>query len=203
MRALLLLEPFHGAEAWETFLAKTKAKKALSASAPSVSAVMNPFSSFSSMCLVQPFTANTVAEALHLALGVACSPHQLQVSFAFPKHRPACSGHLSQFLLPSLSLLPPPDRCVRAPTCDPFLRQHSPTAQHMLPRPPSLDTAQDRVCLGWGNVPHQSPHSRPQCPSPAALLLLQPPSAWPQPSPNRVPHKGSQTALLWGLPRSG
>jgi len=89
-------------------LRKTKAKQALSPSASSVSAVMNPSPSFSSVFLVQPFPANTVPEALHFALEVPCSPHQLHIIVGFHTHMPACSGHIPKLLLrpcPCFSLL--------------------------------------------------------------------------------------------------
>ena len=123
----------------------------------------------------------THSDGIPLALDVACSPHQLQLSFGFPKHIPACSGHSSKFLLPSPALLPPPDCGGVAPICDLSLSQCSPIAQHMPSRPSSSHTARERVCLGWGNVPHHKSPWQPsasiptsprsfaarQCPAPA------------------------------------
>ena len=62
----------------------------------------------------------------------------------------------------------------------------------------------EQVHSGVGRCPPAQSSDSPQRPtlcSPPALAASL--SAWPLPSPSRVPHRGSQTALLWGLPRSG
>ena len=75
---------------------------------------------------------------------------------------------------------------------------------HTCPQGPHHQTLHRTGCVWGGDASSTtSAHARPQCPSSAALLLLQPSSAQPQPSPSYVPCTGSQAALLGALPRSG
>lgn len=190
--------------AWEVFSAKSEAKKVLSLSAPSVPAGRNPplHSAATHRFLLQPLAASTVTGALHCALDGACSPHQLQPSSGFPKHPPARSGHVPEFLLPPcpcshllitelwLPLVTSP--CARQP--------HSPTR---VPMSPLIRHCTAQGVFGEGKCP--PPHVpmpdlgvHPHQPSSFCT-----PSAQPQPCPSRAPCRGWQTALPWALPRSG
>ena len=82
--------PVLSREAWETFLGKIQAKKALSLSAPLLSTVLEFHFPFSCSPIFPLFTlvSNTEIQALFFALDLSYS-HKLRVSFAFPIVTPA------------------------------------------------------------------------------------------------------------------
>lgn len=101
-------------EAWETLMVITEARKALSTSSSSVSALGNhpPPSAMSPLFPCTAVYCCCKVEALLLPLTL---PASLQLSWGFPNNTLIwCPGNVSKFLLCSLSLLHPPVRCTFA-----------------------------------------------------------------------------------------